>query len=166
MRQIALVVAALCCCAATGTSSPVRTLAGRYTEHLRDLDGDDRDNVMEIVPVDSDHAYINMALYFPNGFSCGLAGVAKAEGDALVYRAPEKTDTGRLCALSVRRKGADMLLDDGDDSCKDYCGTNAAFYGTTLPWKSMRPITYITKLKRSSNYRDAMTEWRAGKRVH
>ena len=168
MRRTALVVAALMCCAATGASSPVTTLAGRYSEHFQNIDGGHSfwsDNVMEVVPVDADHAYLDIALYFPNGFSCGFAGVAKAEGDALVYRAPVTSDTGRKCVLSVRHKGADMLLDDGDNSCKDYCGMNGSLGDMTLPWKSKRPITYMTKLKNASAYRDALTEWRTGKPV-
>jgi hypothetical protein len=170
VRRRALVVAALGCCAATGASSPVQTLAGRYSSHFQNglVDGTSywSDDVVEIVPVSDDAAYVRAELQFYNGHSCSIAGVAKAQGDALVYRAPVPPDPDDHCVLSVRRKGASLLLDDGDNSCKSYCGARGSLGDQTLPWKSKRPITYMARLKNSSTSRDALTEWRTGKPVN
>lgn len=170
LRRIALVVAAFGCCAATGASSPVTDLAGRYSSHFQNglVDGSTywSDDVVEIVPVSADAAYVRAELQFYNGHSCSIAGVAKAQGDALVYRPPVTPDPDDHCVLSVRRKGASLLLDDGDNSCKSYCGARGSLGDQTLPWKSRRPITYMARLKGSSTYRDALTEWRTGKPVN
>jgi len=169
-RRALVVVAALCCCAATGASSPVTTLAGRYSSHFQNglVDGSTywSDDVVEIVPVSADAAYVRAELQFYNGHSCSIAGVAKAQGDALVYRAPVTPDPDDHCVLTVRRKGTSLLIDDGDNSCKSYCGARGSLGDQTLPWRSKRPITYMARLKTSSTYRDALTEWRTGKPVN
>jgi hypothetical protein len=162
-------MASLAGCCAAGASSPVTTLAGRYGAHFQNglVDGTRywSDDVVEIVPVSATAAYVRAELQFYNGHSCSIAGVATAQGDALVYRAPAAALPGSAdrCILTVSRKGTDLLLDDGDGGCKDFCGARGSLSHDTLPWKSKRPITYMTRLKTSSPYRDALTEWRTGK---
>ena len=167
MRRLALAVAALGCCAATGASSPVTALAGRYSSHFRNglVDGSRywSDNVVEIVPVSANAAYVRAELQFYNGHMCSISGVASAEGDALVYRTPAPSGTGKTCMLAVRHKGTSLQLDDGDGSCQEDCGARGSLSDETLPWKSRRPITYLARLKASAQYRDALARWRTGK---
>jgi len=171
LSRLGLAAASLACLAATSASSPVTALAGRYSSHFQNglVDGSSywSDDVVEIVPVAADAAYVRAALNFYNGHTCSFAGVAKVRGDALVYRGPSPDPTSRkACVLTIRRKGADLSLDDGDGGCKEYCGARGSFNDATMPWKSKRPITYMARLKNSSEYRDALTEWRTGKPVN
>lgn len=164
-RLIAGALAAVLLVAAGPTSvDPVKALAGRYSQHFQNglVDGTSywSDDVVEIVPVDARHAYVRVATEFYNGHSCSLAGVAKAEGDALVYREPKGGVTDGACTLTLRRAGAKLSFSDGDGGCKSYCGARGGMTGADLPWKSRRAITYVARLKASQTYREALREWR------
>lgn len=148
---------------------PVQALAGRYSSH--DPNGDVSgakyytDDVAEIVPVDATHAYVRFELNFFNGHSCSLAGVAEQRGDTLVYQGlPDDTfgDDKRPCRLTIRHTGGKLGWDD-DGTCKGHCGARGSFYRGELAWRSRRPITYLSRLKGSTEYRDALVEWRTGK---
>lgn len=146
---------------------PVTALAGRYSAHFRNglIDGSSywSDDVLEIVPVDARHAYVRAETSFFNGHSCSLRGVAAAEGDALVYRDPAPADDyNGKCVLTIRRAGATLAFDDGDGGCKRYCGARGSFHESRLAWASKRPIRYLARLRGSSEYRQAMVEWRTG----
>jgi hypothetical protein len=151
--------------AGPATFDPVAGLAGRFSSHFRNglIGGSDywSDNVVEVVPVDARHAYVSFDLQFYNGHSCSLAGVAKAEGDALVYRGPpDDTFLGDSpCRLVVRRHHGQLTWND-DGTCKAHCGARGSFLTDGLPWSSKRRITYLPRLKRSSDYRDALFAWR------
>lgn len=144
--------------------NPVRDLAGRYSAHFENglVDGSSywSDDVAEIVPVDRRHAYLNFSLAFYNGHSCSLSGIAAAEGNALVYRAPadDAIPGEPPCRLLVRRMG-DTLGWEDDGTCKMHCGARGSFLNGSLPWRSKRAITYMPRLKASAGYRGAMSEW-------
>jgi hypothetical protein len=146
--------------------SPATTLAGRYSHHFKNglVDGSVywSDDVAEIVPVDATHAYVRLALQFYNGHICDITGVAQAQGDALVYQAPPggAAAGGPPCRLTVRRKGGSLTWDDGE-TCKADCGARGTLADGSLPWSSRRPITYLARLKASSEYRDALSAWSA-----
>jgi hypothetical protein len=163
VRRIALAGAILIACVgATASISPVTDLAGRYSKHWQNglVDGSTywSDDVLEIVPVGPGKAYLRASLQFYNGHSCDLAGIAHAEGDALVYRAKDPNYKG--CVFSVRRSGANIALADKDDVCRSYfCGERGGLNTTdALPAKSKRPISYMAKLKGSSQFKTAVEE--------
>lgn len=144
---------------------PVTALAGRYSEHFKNgtVDGETywSDNVVELVPVDARHAYVRFALEFYNGHSCSLQGVARSEGDALVYREPVAEQIGeQQCTLRIVRRGDKLVWDDAGGSCKDHCGARGSFTNGTIAWKSKRAISYLPRLKGSQEYREALTAWR------
>jgi len=99
---------------------------------------------------------------------CAITGVARAEGDALVYRDPRPAfgKDGR-CVLTIRRAGKSLSIDDGElTSCSPgYCGVRGTLSGVTLPYASKRAIRYLPRLKASAQYRAALAEWRTGKPV-
>ncbi len=154
---------------ATAASSPVAALAGRYSWHFQNalVSGESypSDDVVEIVPVDATHAYVRFTLNFYNGHSCALAGIAAAEGSKLVYREPADRADDDRCTLSIRRDGAELRWDDRG-SCKPYCGARGSFVTGDLPWSSRRAIRYLPRLKASSEYRNALIEWRTGRSVN
>ena len=158
-----LILLAALATAAAAPTSPVTALAGRYSNYFPDpFTGKPVDSVVEIVPLDNGHAYINFDIEFANGFSCGVKGLATARGDALVYRAPAvDPDTGKRCMLTIRRDGNDLAFSDGDGSCKYRCGMNGDLTDGALDWRSRRPISYMAKLKKSSAYLAAVAQWRS-----
>ena len=147
-------------------------LAGRYAHHFTNAMQDGEryasDDVVEIVPIAPRAAYVRAHIEFTNGHYCAIYGVARAEGDALVYRDPRPAvrDHGR-CVLTVRRAGKSLSIDDGAHaSCwPGNCGVRGSLTGVKLPYASKRPIRYLPRLKASREYRSALAEWRTGKPV-
>lgn len=154
---------------AASPSSPVTSFAGRYSKHFQNgmVDGSKywSDDVVEVVPVDASHAYFRADLQFYNGHSCGISGVAKAVGGKLVYTEKKADyDGAPLCRLSISTKGNALLLDDGGGSCRMYCGARGTLSGFDfIPLSSKRPITYMARLKGSSEYKGAIADWKSGK---
>lgn len=151
-----------------GPASPVTALAGRYTKHFQNgfADGSKywSDNVVEIVPIDATHAYFRAELDFFNGHQCSIYGVAKAVGKKLVYSEKEETGSGNICKLTISASGKDLLLDDGEGSCKAYCGARGTFSNYRfIKLASKKPITYLAKLKGSEEYKGAIEDWKSGK---
>lgn len=148
--------------------APVRTaaetLAGRYGEHFRNGDVSGRnywsDNVVEVVPIDSGHAYFRIRLEFFNGHSCGLYGVAQAGTDALKYEAPAVSPFAG-CRITIAHEGDRLRLDDQGGTCSATCGVRGRYSGAGLPFASRHPIFYEPRLRSSRQFREAMNEWRA-----
>lgn len=153
---------------AAAADTPVSAFAGRYSHHFEngDVSGNTywSDNVVEIVPVAPRHAYVNFSLQFFNGHQCTLSGVAETSGGGLVYRetAASSSDEGP-CTLTIRRQGAKLTWED-QGSCKAHCGSRGGFSNGNIAWSSKRPIRYMARLKASSEYRDALAEWRSGRK--
>ncbi len=154
---------------AAGPASPVASLAGRYSKHFQNgmVDGSKywSDDVVEIVPVDATHAYFRADLQFYNGHSCGISGVARAVGNKLVYTEKQADyDGAPLCRLTISTKGKALLLDDVGGSCRNYCGARGTLSGFDfIPLSSKRAITYMARLKGSSEYKAAIDDWKSGK---
>lgn len=148
---------------------PVSQLAGRYSRSFENglVDGSKytSEDIVEIVTVDPRHSYVRLDLQFFNGHICGLQGVARAEGAALVYREPGVPFGERQCVLRIERKGSQLTWDDGDNSCASYCGARGSMGVGALPWRSKRRISYLARLKGAREYRNALTEWRTGAKV-
>ena len=149
--------------AASKAESPARSLAGRYYRQFADglVSGETYtgQDIVEIVPVAGDAAYVRAHLDFYNGHSCSIARIAQSEGARLLYRSSRSDDA---CALSVGRAGRSLRLDDNGGTCKAYCGARGSFSDVSLPWSSKRPIRYLTRLKASPQYQSALAEWKKG----
>ena len=157
----------------SGQLTLVQTLAGRYSHHFQNnmMDGEKygSDDVVEIVPVANNAAYVRVSLQFENAHTCDISGVATAERDQLVYHqplppsflspAPSSLDTTHPCILRLSRVGSKLQLDDSLGSCHDQnCGMHGTLTGA-LPFNSKRPITYMPLLQASKEYSQAMAEW-------
>lgn len=148
-------------------TDPARSLAGRYYSQFADglvigekYTGED---IVEVVPVAPHAAYVRVHLDYYNGHTCDISGVASAEGSALIYpdgKPNYESDAG--CILTVKRLGKSLSIDDRGSSCSSYCGARGTLSNVSLPYESKRPIRYLPRLKQSSEYRDALTEWRTG----
>jgi len=167
MRKVIIIVALAVTAAAA--AFPVSSLAGRYSKHFKngDVSGANywSDDVIEIVPVDASHAYFRADLAFYNGHSCAISGIARAVGNTLVYAEKQPPyDGASKCRLTISAKGKALLLDDGENSCKNYCGARGSLSNFDfVPYASKRPITYMARLKGSSQYTSAIEDWKAGK---
>lgn len=164
MRGYLVFLLPLLLAAGPAVRDPARMLAGRYDREFPNglVTGEKYTgrHIVEIVPVESGAAYIRIHLDYFNGHSCSIAGVARAEGDALVYRDPEPQYGGTKCVLRVSRAGKSLLIDDGEATCSSSCGARGTLSDVRLPWSSKRPIRYLARLKASSEYRGALAEWR------
>lgn len=176
LRQPLLALALVLPLLTIGASAPdpAQTLAGRYYKqsqlHIVGFESEPYtgEDVVEIVPIAPRTAYVRVHLDFTNAHSCAIYGVARAEGDALVYRDPRPAfrSYGR-CVLTIRHAGRSLSIDDGEQtSCwPGHCGVRGTLSGVTLPHASKRPIRYMPRLKASREYRNALAEWRTGKPV-
>ena len=170
-RKLALMLGAVWCCAATGASSPVTALSGRYYDAVKvkeykigPAEHYFGEEIVEIVPISASAAYFRAHLQGSGANVCALWGIAMAKGSTLVYHDTSEPVEGhsRSCTLTISRSGNSLRLDDGPDrSCWDHCGEQEWFSDFRLPWKSRRAITYLSRLKASQQYHDALTEWRA-----
>jgi hypothetical protein len=149
--------------ASRASPDPTEQFAGRYYEQFPEgtIDGDKYtgENIVEIVPVAPRAAYIRVHLDFYNGHACSIYGVAQARGTELLY--DDKGAFGDHCVLTVRRSGSSLSLDDHGGTCKAYCGARGSLSNVQLPYASKRPIGYLDRLKRSSEYQHAIATWRA-----
>lgn len=167
--MIKLIAAMALATVAAAPASPVSTLAGRYSKHFQNglVDGSkyQSDNVVEIVPVDATHAYFRASLQFFNGHSCDISGVAKAVGNKLVYAEKQPAyEGGDTCRLTISASGKSLLLDDGEGTCRTYCGARGTLSDFRfIPIASKRRITYMARLKASDEYQGAIADWKAGK---
>ena len=86
----------------------IDALAGVYKRTFENgnIDGGkyQSENILEIVKVSPSAAYVRTHLEFFNGHVCNIWGVAKVEGDALVYHG-ETNSQGKACMLSVKIGG-------------------------------------------------------------
>ena len=173
MKRTFLLSLPLLLAAGPASPDPAQRLVGRYAMDVQEGFMDSKETytglrIAEIVPVAPRAAYVRVALDYFNGHSCDISGVAKAEGDALVYRDPDTSmaypeSSSKQCVLTVRRVGKSLRIDDGDESCHSYCGARGTLSNVSLPYASKRPIRYLDRLKRSAEYRAAITEWKTGR---
>jgi hypothetical protein len=140
----------------------IDALAGVYKSTFENgnIDGGkyQSENILEIVKVSPSAAYVRTHLEFFNGHVCNIWGVAKVEGDALVYHG-ETNSQGKACMLSVRSAGGKVTLDDKDGACAiGTCGNRGMYNGTAFELKKRRAIRYMDVLENSDQYKDAVDE--------
>jgi len=123
------------------------------------------ENILEIVPVRAAAAYFRIHLEFYNGHECAISGVAKVNGDTLVYRGPDDIDN-HPCVLSLRRARDGVHIYEGENgACRNQtCGARGG-YGfkpdgaADFPVTSRRPIRYLPRLLASDEYLKAVKEY-------
>jgi hypothetical protein len=167
MPIMALAIVPISLAATRASADPAKELQGRYYTAFQDalITGETYlgENIVEIVPVRRNAAYVRIHLDYYNGHSCGIFGIAGSIGETLVYRDPKPQYDGTSCALSLKREGGSLLIDDHGGSCSAYCGARGSLSKVRLPYRSKRPIRYLARLKSSSEYRQAVAEWMKGK---
>src|SRR4029079_3267401 len=117
----------------------IDALAGGYKKTFphADIDGDryHSENILEIVKVSPTAAYVRTHLEFFNGHICNIWGVAKVEGDGLVYHR-ETNSQGTPWLLSMKVQAGKVTLDDKDGACAiGTCGNRGMYNGTAFELK-------------------------------
>ncbi len=168
MSRLMLLAVPVLLAAGPASPDPVKGLAGRYYAQFADgtVTGESYtgENIVEIVPVAADAAFVRAHLDFFNGHQCDIAGIATSENATLVYREREAPlPSEAACVLTVSHAGSSLKLDDHNRSCSRHCGARGSLTNMSVPFASCRPIRYMPRLKASEQYRRAMTEWRTGK---
>ena len=148
--------------AAFAASVKVDAVAGVYKKSFKNgnIDGGkyQSEDILEIVRIAPTKAYIRTHLEFFNGHVCDIWGVARAEGNALVYRG-ETNSQGNKCVLSVMSAGGKVTLNDKDGACAiGTCGNRGMYNGTAFELKKRRAIRYMDMLMKSDQYKDALDE--------
>jgi hypothetical protein len=146
-------------------------LAGVYKHRFAnaDVQGDHytSEDILEIVPVDGDAAYVRLHLDFYNGHICDISGVARQAGESLVYDGPADTD-GKPCRLTLASRGDGVhIFEDENGSCRNQtCGARGG-YGFKADGPpdftpaQRRTIRYLPRLEASAEYKAALDEYRA-----
>lgn len=126
------------------------------------------EDVLEIVKLSSNAAYVRAHLEFDNGHQCNFHQVMKVEGRSLVYREPATiwvfTGTGKPfrpvkteCVLRLKRDHSRLAFEDKDDVCRtSMCGTRGNLRDAAFDFKSRRAIRYMPRLLASREYTEAM----------
>jgi ABC-type lipoprotein release transport system permease subunit len=84
-------------------------------------------DVLEIVPYDEQAAYIRTRLYFTNGHTCSLYGIAKQEGSKLSYYDGR---SGRSCIMDIVPSATGIKLVDRTEECRSLTYGARGYYGT------------------------------------
>jgi hypothetical protein len=122
------------------------------------------EDVLEIVPVAPDRAYVRADLTFSSGNSCKFYGVATVEGDRLSYRGPVDGAQGERCTLTLERgkdaRGREtiVLRDEGGRCQAATCSKRGSYDAQSFPVSARRTIRYLPRLKASSEFADALKE--------
>ena len=173
MKKILLAAAgaSVLLCAASSMPLQLSGIAGVYKtqHHINVVMGTgepDEDvaveDILEIVPTDSSHAYLRTHLVFENGHICGVWGIATLEDGALVYRPHDNVEGP--CTLRLTQEGSQIVFHDADGACKiDYCGARGTLDGPAFPLSARRPIRYMKRLLASPQYSQATAEQDAHK---
>jgi hypothetical protein len=140
----------------------IDALAGVYKKSFQNgnIDGGKyrSEDILEIVKISPTTAYVRTHLEFFNGHVCSIWGVAKVEGDGLVYHG-EINSQGKPCLLSVKVQAGKVTLDDKDGACAiGTCGNRGMYNGTAFELKKRRAIRYMSVLMNSDQYKDAIDE--------
>lgn len=146
-------------------------LAGVYKHRFPngDVQGDHfiSEDILEVVPVSADAAYVRLHLEFFNGHVCDISGVARQAGEALVYDGPADLD-GKPCRLTLaaRRDGVHIFEDENGACRAQTCGMRGGYgYKADNPPDftpaQRRTIRYMPRLLASDEYKSALAEYRA-----
>jgi hypothetical protein len=163
MKVLALILAGVSAAApAADTALSIDGLAGVYKDRFQNglVDGTNytSEDVLEIVKVSPNEAYIRAELAFFNGHSCSISGIARRDGEKLVYR-PRESHSDGPCALTLRRQGDKLVFGDTNGQCKaGYCGARGGFDDVGFKLSARRPIRYMRRLLASHEYAQAIAE--------
>jgi hypothetical protein len=134
----------------------------RFENALVDGSSFTSENILEIVRVAPDAVYVNTHLVFYNAHTCDVSGLARfSQKGVFVFRDPdEPTDPGdEPCVLQFEASTDQIRILDPTHACKPrYCGARGGFVGAAFAMSARRPIRYMTLIKKSAEYKEAIAQ--------
>jgi hypothetical protein len=139
-------------------------IAGVYKEQFQNafVTGEKypSEDVLEVVPVSNDAAYVRMDLEFSNGHSGQIYGIATYGRNTLIY------DNGKAgdehCVVEYVWS-SDMVVTKADyektPGCSFYHGAHGSLEGAKFSVKKRRDIGYMQRLKNSKEFKEAIEEY-------
>jgi hypothetical protein len=119
------------------------------------------EDVLEVVPLDENAAYVRMTLEFFNGHSGGIYGVATVQGSTLVY--DDLRSGSDHCVVQYVWE-AEQVVTKADyeltPGCSSYHGARGSLDGAKFKRSSRGEIRYMTRLKASKEFREATEKYR------
>ncbi|MBZ9799169.1 ankyrin repeat domain-containing protein [Mesorhizobium sp. ES1-4] len=136
-------------------------LEGMYWYNFKNglVDGTNYEStdVLELVRYDEDSMYFRASLSFSNGHSCDISGIAERDEGRLTYY---DTTYGNGCVLHVVPTSTSVALDDPTGQCRNMsCGARGVFGYEKFSPKRKRKITYMARLKNSTQYQGAVVNY-------
>ena len=119
------------------------------------------EDVLEVVPLDKNTAYVRMSLQFFNGHSGGIYGVATVQGRTLVY--DNRKAGSDHCIVQYIWEDKEIVTKadyDVTPGCTHYHGARGSLNGAKFKRSSKREIRYMTRLKASREFREATEKYR------
>jgi len=139
-------------------------IAGVYKEQFQNafVNGEkyQSEDVLEVVPVDSDAAYVRMDLEFSNGHSGRIYGIATYGRNSLIYDNGKGGD--EHCVVEYVWS-SDSIVTRADyektPGCSFYHGARGTLDGAKFSVKKRRDIGYMSRVKNSKEFKEAMQEY-------
>lgn len=172
--RLLLITSALCLCTnlAQADASPpqhMQAMQGVYKQRFPNgtIDGKEKwmsEDVVEIVPMDSQHIYVRAELSFANGHVCSISGAASHTSKGFVYQAPAPDPVWKTqCTLRVTLTPKDLVLSDFDETtqqstCQMHCGARGSLHHYAIERSTRRPIRYMPRLLASPQYQEALQQ--------
>lgn len=117
-------------------------------------------NELQIVRHGDKSAFVSVYLEFLNGHECYLSGIAAWQNGMLVYRKPAQQ--GSSCRLIVKVNRREIGFEDVGSGCQSMtCGARGFYDGATFPLSRRRPVHDAAALRRSDEFRQAVTTFEA-----
>ncbi|QBB71034.1 hypothetical protein ELE36_12115 [Pseudolysobacter antarcticus] len=146
---------------ATQASKLITQIDGVYKKQFANgnVDGEHytSEDILEIVRVAEDAVYFRASLAFFNGHSCGQHGIARfSQAGVFVFNDTQKFANDAVCRLQFEVSDKAITIKDPDGLCRNYCGARGSFNGETFLRSARRTIRYMTILKNSEQYKEAL----------
>jgi hypothetical protein len=122
------------------------------------------ENILEVVPVNADHAYIRMHLEFYNGHVGAIYGIATYIGhESLAYDNGKSGAEKCLLTISWSPETVVTAADyDKTPGCSYYHGARGSLNDMKFKVAQRRDIRYLQRLRDSREFKDAMAEFHGG----
>jgi hypothetical protein len=140
-------------------------VAGVYKAQFQNgnIDGDkyQSEDILEVVPVDDQAAYVRMDLEFFNGHSGRIYGIAIYGKNSVIYDPGEAGD--ERCIVEYIWS-AEKVVTKADyektPGCIKYHGARGSLDSAEFLVKKKQRIRYMQRLKDSREFKDAMERYR------
>ena len=124
---------------------------------------DDKEDILEIVPISGVATYVKIRTYFTNAHKCAYQGVFeyKASNEFIAVSKPYSRDN--ICVLKMTVDAKKIRFFDESPvpyTCQSYCGSRGQLTATDFSNKSKRRIRYLPRLKNSDEYLEAVRDYK------